>query len=153
GDGNGELDVAHALAPNARQGHFDAAPVADHTAIADALVLPAMALPVLDRTENALAEEAVLFGLERPIVDGFGRRDFTPRPPIAEPLHLEALAFLGVLGTADFLWRGDPDLDEVEARAARLAHAAAVDPVLLLSVAVAVHAIVVGRAELDQPDY
>ena len=64
-DGNGELDVAHALATDLGQGDFDAAAVADHAAIADALVLPAMALPVLDRTEDALAEQAVLLGLER----------------------------------------------------------------------------------------
>ncbi len=55
-DGNGEFDVTHALATNAAQGDFDAATVADHAAIAYALVLAAMAFPVLYRTEDALAE-------------------------------------------------------------------------------------------------
>src|SRR6266540_726030 len=45
-DRHGELDVAHALAPHLRQRHLDAAAVADHAAIADPLVLPAVALPV-----------------------------------------------------------------------------------------------------------
>ena len=93
-DGHGELDVTHALAPHLAQGHFDAAAIADHAAIADALVLAAMTFPVLDRTENALAEQAVLFRLERAVVDGLGLGDFAPRPPVAEALQLEALALL-----------------------------------------------------------
>src|SRR6266571_1689314 len=64
-DGYGELDVTHALATDAAQGDFDAAAIADHTTITDALVLAAVAFPVLDRTEDALAEQAVLLGLER----------------------------------------------------------------------------------------
>ena len=126
-DGNGELDVPHALAAHLRQGHFDAATVADHTAIADALVLPAMALPVLDRTEDALAEQAVLLGLERPVVDGLGLGHLTPRPPVAHAGHLQPLALLGVLGAADLLGRSDPDLDEVERRCAGVAHAAEIN--------------------------
>ena len=63
-DGNGELDVTHALAAHLAEGHFDAATVADHAAIADSLVLTAMAFPVLDGTEDALAEQAVLLRLE-----------------------------------------------------------------------------------------
>src|SRR4029079_7999381 len=63
-DGNGELDVTHALAAHLAQGHFDAAAVADDTAVANSLVFAAMAFPVLYRTENALAEQAVLLGLE-----------------------------------------------------------------------------------------
>src|SRR5450432_368129 len=63
-DGYGELDVPHALATDARQGDFDAATIADHAAITDALVLAAMALPVLYGTKNALAEQAILLGLE-----------------------------------------------------------------------------------------
>src|SRR5918995_7241512 len=103
GNGYGELDVPHALAAHLRQGHLDAAPVADHAAIADALVLPAMALPVLDRTEDALAEQAVLLGLEGAVVDGFGLEHLAPGPPIAQPLHFQALALLGVLRSANLL--------------------------------------------------
>src|SRR5207253_1355938 len=62
-DWHGQLDVPHALATDLGQRDFHAAAVADHAAIADALVLPAMAFPVLDRTEDALAEETIFLGL------------------------------------------------------------------------------------------
>src|SRR6185503_4928035 len=113
-DRHGELDVAHALAPHLRQRDFDAAAVADHATIADPLVLPAMALPVLHRPEDALAEQAIPFGLERPVVDGLGLGDLAPRPPAPLALQLQALALLGVLRTAVLLGGGDPDLDIVE---------------------------------------
>src|SRR5262245_7233319 len=77
-DGNGELDVTHALATHLAQGHFDAATVADDTAIPNSLVFAAVAFPVLHGTENALAEEAILLRLERPVVDGLRLRHFTP---------------------------------------------------------------------------
>src|SRR6185437_5327477 len=112
--------------------HFDAAPVADHAAIADALVLAAMAFPVLDRTEDALAEQAVLFGLERAVVDGFGLGHLAPRPPAAKPLQLEAFALLGILGAADLLRRGDADLDEIERAGALFAHTTEINHGLLL---------------------
>ena len=80
GDGHRELDVAHALATDAGQCHLDAAAVADHAAVLDALVLAAGALPVLDRTEDALAEEPTLLGLECAVVDGLGVLDLTLRP-------------------------------------------------------------------------
>ena len=121
-DRHGQLDVAHALAPHLAQRHLDAAPVADHAAVADALVLAAMALPVLHRTEDALAEEAILLRLERPVVDGLGLGDLAPRPPGTEAGHLQPLTFLLVLGAADLLGGGDPDLDVVE-RGARSSHA------------------------------
>src|SRR5256886_2564521 len=54
-----ELDVAHALAPHLGQRHLDAAAVADHAAVTDALVLAAMALPVLHRAEHPLPEQRV----------------------------------------------------------------------------------------------
>ena len=101
GDGNGELDVAHALAAHLAQGHFDAATVADHAAITNALVFAAMTFPVLDRTEDALAEQAVLLRLERAVVDRLGLGDLAPRPPVAEALQLQALALLGILRSAD----------------------------------------------------
>src|SRR5690606_8007378 len=47
-----------------------AAALADDALEADALVLAAVALPVLGRTEDLLAEESVLLGLERAVVDG-----------------------------------------------------------------------------------
>src|SRR6185437_12318232 len=148
---HGELDVAHALAAHARQRDLHAAPVADYAAIADALVLAAMAFPVLDRAEDALAEEPILLRLERPVIDGLRLGDLTPGPPVALPLHFQALTLLGILGSADLLGRRDANLDEIERRAALLAHAAKINHVLLLSVAVAVHAVTVGGSELH-PD-
>src|SRR5215510_5055634 len=133
GDGNGELDVTHALATHLAQGHFDAAAVADHTAIANSLVFAAVTFPVLDGTENALAEQAVLFRLERAVVDCLWLGDFTPRPPVAEPLQFEALALLWVFGSTDLFRRSDPDLNEVERAGALFAHATEVNHVLLLA--------------------
>src|SRR5689334_339010 len=132
-DGNGELDVTHALAAHLAQGHFDAAAVADDAAVTDSLVFAAMAFPVLYRTEDALAEQAVLLRLERAVVDRLGLGDFAPRPPVAETLELETLALFGVLGSANLLWRGDPDLNEVERAGALFAHATEVNHVLLLA--------------------
>src|SRR5204863_3386759 len=110
-DGNGELDVAHALAAHLAQGHFDAAPVADHTAIPNALVLAAMAFPILDRSKDPLAEQAILLRLERAVVDGLRLGHLTPGPPVAEPLQFQALALLGVFWSANLLWRGNSHLN------------------------------------------
>src|SRR4029077_1094817 len=57
GDRSSEVDVTHALAANLGAGHLDAAALADDALVADPLVLAAVALPVLGRTEDALAEE------------------------------------------------------------------------------------------------
>src|SRR5687767_5145651 len=103
GDGYGELDVAHALAPNASKSHLDAAAIADHTAITDALVFAAVAFPVLYRTEDPLAEEAVLLRLERAVVDRLGLEHLAPRPPGAEALHLQPLPLLGILRPSHLL--------------------------------------------------
>ena len=66
---HGQFDVAHALATNAAEGHFDAATVADHALVLDALVFTAGTFPVTGRPEDALAEETALFGFEGPVVD------------------------------------------------------------------------------------
>ena len=79
-DRAGQLDVAHPLATDLRAGDLDAALVADDALVADALVLAAVALPVLGRTEDALVEETVLLRLERPVVDGLGLGDLALRP-------------------------------------------------------------------------
>src|SRR4029078_10999439 len=42
--------------------------------------LAAVALPVLGGTENALAEEPILLGLQRPVVDRLRLRDLTGGP-------------------------------------------------------------------------
>ena len=79
-DGGGELDVAHALAPHLRARDLDAAALADDAPEADALVLAAVALPVLGGTEDLLAEEPVLLRAQGPVVDGLGLLDLSVGP-------------------------------------------------------------------------
>ena len=55
-DGNGKLDVSHALTADGSERYLNSAAVADHTFVLDALILSASALPVLGRSENLLAE-------------------------------------------------------------------------------------------------
>src|SRR5262249_49761035 len=71
-DRAGELDVAHPLTTDLAAGDLDATLVADDALVADALVLAAVALPVLRGTEDALVEQPVLLRLERPVVDRLG---------------------------------------------------------------------------------
>src|SRR4029077_9135002 len=73
-----------------------AAALAHDALVADTLVLAAVALPVLGRAEDALAEEAVLLGLERPVVDRLG------------------LGHLARAPAADLLRGGEAYLDRVE---------------------------------------
>ena len=68
---NGQLDVADAFAAHLLLGNLHAAAVADDTFVADAFVLAAVALVILYRTEDALAEQTVPLGLVRTVVDGF----------------------------------------------------------------------------------
>ncbi len=76
----GQFDVAHAFAAHLRPGDLDAAPLADDALEPDPLVLAAVALPVLGRTEDLLAEEPVLFRLECAVVDGFRLLDLAVGP-------------------------------------------------------------------------
>ena len=64
--------MAHALPAHFCPGYFDAALFADDALMADALIAAAMAFPVFGWPEDAFAEQAVFFRLERAIVDGFG---------------------------------------------------------------------------------
>src|SRR5439155_23320413 len=75
-----EVDVPQTLAAHLGLRDLHAAAIADHAAVADALVLAAVALPVLDRTEDLLAKETVPLRLERPVVDRLGPRYFPVRP-------------------------------------------------------------------------
>ena len=77
---HGQLDVAHALATDAGEGHLDAATVTDDALVLDALVLSAGTLPVLGRTEDTLTEKATLLGLERPVVDRLRVLDLAAAP-------------------------------------------------------------------------
>ena len=78
--GGGKLYVTHALTANLALCDFNAAAVADLALVADLLVLAAVALPVLGRSENALAEQAVALGLEGAVVDGLGFGDLAGGP-------------------------------------------------------------------------
>ncbi len=100
GNRRGELDVAHALAAHLGEGDLDAALLAGDTAELHALVLAAQALVVLDRSEDARAEQAVTLRLERAVVDGLRLLD------------------LAVAPGADALGAGDRDADLVEGRSA-----------------------------------
>ena len=79
-DGSGELDVAHALTTHGGLGDLDAAALADDALEADTLVLAAGALPVAGGSEDLLAEQTVLLGLEGAVVDGLGLLDLAVRP-------------------------------------------------------------------------
>ena len=96
GDGRRERDMAHALAPHARQRHFDAALLADDALVLHPLILAAQALVVLDRPEDAGAEQAVPLRLERAVVDRLGLLDLAERP------------------RENLLGRGDRNLDLIE---------------------------------------
>ncbi len=97
-DGGGQFDVAHALAAHLGQRHFDAALFADQALVLHALVLAAQALVILDRPEDARAEQAVALRLERAVVDRLGLLDLAERP------------------RQDVVGRRDRDLDLVERR-------------------------------------
>src|SRR4051794_32326519 len=72
--------MTHALATDAAQRHFDRALFADDALVLHPLVLAAQALVILDRPEDAGAEQAVALGLEGPVVDGLRLLDFAVRP-------------------------------------------------------------------------
>jgi hypothetical protein len=95
-DRRGQFDVAHALAAHLGERDLNAALLADDALVLHPLVLAAQALVVLDRTENARAEQAVALRLERTVVDGLRLFDLAERPG------------------EDFLRAGDRDPDLVE---------------------------------------
>src|ERR1700674_5170599 len=80
GDRRSERNMPHALAPHPRQGHLNAAFLADDALIFHPLVFAAQALVVLDRSKNARAEQAVALRLERAIIDRLGLLDLAERP-------------------------------------------------------------------------
>ena len=78
-DRHNQLDVAHTLTTYLLFCNFNTATVADNAFIADAFVLAAVALIVLNRTEDALAEQAVTFWLVCTVVDCFRLQHLTAR--------------------------------------------------------------------------
>ena len=78
--GDRQLDVPHALPTNLALRDLHTAAVADHTPVADPLVLPTIALPISCWPEDPLAEQPISLGSERPIVDGLGLGHLPARP-------------------------------------------------------------------------
>src|SRR6056297_2593724 len=75
-----QFDMAHPLAADLLQRHFDTAFFADDAAIFHPLVLAAQAFVILDRTEDARAEQPVTLRLERAVVDRLGLLDLAVGP-------------------------------------------------------------------------
>ena len=96
GNGSGQLDVAHALTAHLGLGDLYAAAITDLALVADALVLAAVAFPVLGGSKNAFAEQAVAFRLQGAVVDRFRFFDLAVAP-----------------GT-DLFGRSKADLDRIE---------------------------------------
>ena len=94
---DGQLDMPHPFTTDFLLGHFHTATVADDAFITDSLIFSAMALVILGRPEDTLAEKTVAFRLVCPVVNGFRLQDFSGRPFI------------------DFFWRrqADADLSEI----------------------------------------
>src|SRR2546425_12031879 len=72
--------MAHAVTPHLRERDLDAALLADDAAVLHALVLAAQALVVLDRPEDAGAEQTVALRLEGAVVYRLGLLDLAVGP-------------------------------------------------------------------------
>ena len=79
-NGSCKRNVTHALAANLRLCDFNSAFFANLALVTDALILSAMAFPVLERSEDPFAEKAVNLGLEGAVIYGFGLGDLAVRP-------------------------------------------------------------------------
>src|SRR6202040_1642790 len=91
-----QLDMAEAFAADFAERHFDAALIANHSAMLHPLVFSAQALPVRDGAKNLGAEQAVALRLEGTVIDGLRLGDFAVRP------------------RPDFFWTRQADPDRVE---------------------------------------
>ena len=79
-DGGGKFDMSHAFASDFGFGDFDTAAVTDGAFKTNTLIFTAVTFPIASGAEDAFAKEAVAFGLESAIVNGFGLLDFAVRP-------------------------------------------------------------------------
>ena len=77
--GHDQRNVAHALASHLLFGHLHTAAIADDALVTDAFVLTAVALVVLHRTENPLAEQTVALGFVGAVVYGLGLEHLAAR--------------------------------------------------------------------------
>ena len=69
--------MTESLTANLGLRHLYTTSVTDDTTVADALVFPTVAIPILYRTEDTLAKQTVSLRFERAIVDRLRIRDFT----------------------------------------------------------------------------
>ena len=74
-----QLDMSHTFTAHFLFSNFHTTTVADDTFITDTLVFTAMTFIILDRTKNALAEQAITFGFVRTVINGFRLQNFTTR--------------------------------------------------------------------------
>ena len=88
-----QFDVSHAFATPFFGNDFNAAMFAGDTLVADLFVFATVAFVIFDRTKNLLAEQTAHFRFLRTVVNGFGTSHFALAP------------------RADFVWRGESDLD------------------------------------------
>ena len=75
--GNDELDMAHTLTTYLLLCYLNAATLAHDAFVTDSLVLSAMALVILYRTEYALAEQTVTLRLVCTVVNGLRLENLT----------------------------------------------------------------------------
>jgi hypothetical protein len=97
-----QFDVGHALAPYLGQGDLSTTLLTDHTTVFHALVLAAITLIILYRSENLGTEQTISFRLERPVVNGLWFFHFSvgPVPDLAwrserNSYRIETYWFLG----------------------------------------------------------
>ena len=69
--------MTHSFPTHLLFSNFHAATVADDSAISDSLILAAIALVILGRTENLLAEKTISLRLVSPVVNRLRLEDFT----------------------------------------------------------------------------
>ena len=79
-DRAGQLNMAHALTTNARQGNLDTTLFTNDTAVLEALVFSAQTLVVLDRAEDLGTEKTVALRLEGTVVNGLRLLHFAKGP-------------------------------------------------------------------------
>jgi hypothetical protein len=72
--------MPHSLAPYCGTGYFDPTLLTGYAFKADVLILSAIALPVFGRTEDRLAEKAILLWSQASIVDRFWFQYLAVRP-------------------------------------------------------------------------
>jgi hypothetical protein len=77
GNRRSQLDMPHPLTPDRGAGHFDTAPLADHTPETDVFVFATGTLPIPRRPEDRLTKEAIPFWAKATIVDSFRFGDLT----------------------------------------------------------------------------